>query len=124
MAFGFFKDLFDRFAGKPVDWDADIRTNQSLFQLIPINGLTGKAIAKIFKETKSPKSFRELLQHAELNYLFPLRAVRSGRLRSSFTRSNTPLTNFPDSSVPNFLAISIASLIATTGGTSSENSIS
>jgi len=21
MAFGFFKDLFDRFAGKPVDWD-------------------------------------------------------------------------------------------------------
>ncbi len=51
-------------------------------------------------------------------------ADRAGRSRSFFTRSSRPLTNLPDSAVENFLAISIASLIETTGGISGRKSIS
>ena len=49
---------------------------------------------------------------------------RAGRINSPFTLSRMPFTNLPLSSVENFLAISTASLMLTTGGMSSRNSIS
>src|ERR1017187_10251219 len=51
-------------------------------------------------------------------------AVREGRVRSAFRRSRIPLTNAPDSRVENLFAMSTASLMLTTGGMSSRNSIS
>ena len=51
-------------------------------------------------------------------------AVRAGRKISARTLSNTPLTNLPLSDVENFLAMSTASLMLTTGGISSRCNIS
>src|SRR5438552_627498 len=48
----------------------------------------------------------------------------AGRISSLFTLSRMPFTNFPLSCVENFLAISTASLMLTTGGISSRCSIS
>ena len=55
---------------------------------------------------------------------WPLAAVRRGRVRSSLTRSRMPLTKRLLSSVPKRFAISMASLIDTTGGMSCRWSIS
>src|SRR5438093_3435855 len=49
---------------------------------------------------------------------------RAGRINSLFTLSRIPFTNLPLSWVENFLAISTASLMLTTGGMSSRCSIS
>src|SRR5262249_27528540 len=48
----------------------------------------------------------------------------AGRINSLFTLSRMPFTNLPLSWVENFLAISTASLMLTTGGISSRCSIS
>ena len=50
--------------------------------------------------------------------------IRAGRINSPFTLSRMPFTNLPLSCVENFLAISTASLMLTTGGMSSRCSIS
>ena len=50
--------------------------------------------------------------------------ILAGRINSPFTLSRMPLTNLPLSCVENFLAMSTASLMLTTGGMSSRNSIS
>src|SRR5436190_14239157 len=51
-------------------------------------------------------------------------AVRASRGMSFLARSRMPLTNLPLSAVLNFLAMSTASLIETTGGTSGRCNIS
>ena len=50
--------------------------------------------------------------------------ILAGRINSPLTLSRMPLTNLPLSCVENFLAMSTASLMLTTGGMSSRNSIS
>src|SRR5580704_5821692 len=127
-------------------WNSNVSPNQALLELVPVDGFAGKPVEKIFKKAKSHEEFavsgwlltadgaRRLVLSQQLTAnrklltvnlsTCQLVAVLSGRFKSSFTRSSTPFTNFPDSSVPNFLAISIASLIATMGGTSLQKSIS
>ena len=128
---------------------AEVGADQRFLQFIPIDRPAGELLEEGFEKADShlvrsfkPMRVAKLKREIPLNIRravlkapgghcrrrwerrHPPAAVRSGRVRSSLTRSRMPLTKRLLSSVPKRLAISMASLIDTTGGMSWRWSIS